>query len=370
MAGVTSKATCSGKAPSLWVTGVVTVRRLRLDNVWTLQLSGESYSSLRAARTAVRKRYSAVAWRADARFPGLRAFLVRGLTIFLFHEVTNSPSPMQLTAGIYTPTSLFAEQIDWLRQRFTFIRPTQLSQFGADQALPENAALVTFDDSWSGIFRVALPLLESMGVPSICFINMATVSGDPDLSAVRAYEQQRLSSEKRLLGGPIDMTRGAHIIFEARDRYAADSEFLAFQGSTATLSDLDRAVSSLSLSWFGSHLFHHWEVHEITPELYEHSLRENNAALSDYSNALPVYALPGGYPSPGDSHALSLPLRFGYRVVMTAMGRQNPDPRAAVLDRLPLPITRSTPSDWWHACHRLRILDWALKQNGVARRAY
>lgn len=343
------------------VSGAVTVVRLRLDNVCA---SLQPYSTLRAARTAVRKRYSAVGWRADARFQTLRTFLVRGLTIFLFHEVTDSPSPMQQHAEIYTPSSLFVEQIRWLRERFTFIKPTQLRQLGADNELPENAALVTFDDSWSGIFRVALPLLERMGVPSICFVNMATVSGDPDLSAVRAYEKRRLPLEERSLEGKVDVARGTRIVAQARQRYAANPDFLAFQGSTATMSDLSRASSSLSLAWLGSHLYHHWELHEVTPELYERSLKDNQKALSTFSNALPVYALPGGYPSPGDANALSLPLRFGYRVVMTAMGRQNTNADAAVLDRLPLPISPSTASDWWHACHRLRILGWALRLNG------
>ena len=321
-----------------------------------------NYSTWRRARTALRKRYAAVGLYADEHIPALRSVLIRGLTIFIFHEVTDSPSAMQLHFGIFTPTALFADQIRWLRERFTFVRPTELPQLGADGALPENAALVTFDDCWRGVFRIALPLLERLGVPSICFVNMATVGGDPDLSAVRGYEELRLPAAQRLLGAPIDTAQSARILDLARERYATSSEFQAFQGETVTHADLARMASSLSLGWLGSHLYHHWEIHEITPDLYERSLTANRDALSAYPNALPVFALPGGYPSPGDSHALSLPQRLGYRVVMTAMGRQNKAPDGPVLDRLPLPIVPSKAADWWHACHRRRLLGRALRE--------
>lgn len=321
----------------------------------------KSYATWRTVRSALRGRYAAIGCRADARIPRLHSFLVRGLTIFLFHEVTDSPSPMQRHFGIFTPPALFVEQIGWLRERFTLIDPTHLRQLGGAGCLPEDAGLVTFDDTWSGVFRFALPLLERLQVPSISFVNMATVRGDPDLTAVRAYEGIRLPPAQRLLSGAVDESGSSHILARIRDRYATSSEFLAFQGGTATELDLARTSSS-SFSWLGSHLYHHWEPHQITPGLFERSLKDNQEALSVYPNSIPVYAVPGGYPTPGDRRGLSLPRELGYRVVMTATGRQNADPDAPVLDRLPLPIVLSTREDWWHACHRVRTLGWALRE--------
>ena len=138
---------------------------------------------------------------------------------------------------------------------------------------------------------------------------------------------------------------------------------MAFQGPTATPSDLaEVASSSSSLVWFGSHLYHHWEIRDITPDVYERSLRENREALSAYPNSVPIFATPYGYSGRGQAHVLSLPGRLGYRVIMIVTGRQNTHTAAPVLDRLPLPITPSDARDWWHASHRLRLLGWALRE--------
>jgi peptidoglycan/xylan/chitin deacetylase (PgdA/CDA1 family) len=321
-----------------------------------------TYQTWRATRRVMRRGFRSVGWRADARVPKLRAFLARGLTIFLFHEVTDSPSPMQQEFGIFTPVDLFTEQISWLRERFTVVKPTDLRQFGAERPLPDNAALVTFDDSWQGIFRVALPLLEEMGVPSISFLNMGTIRGDPELPAVRAYEELRVPPSQQVLATPVDEDRGARILAGIRERYAESAEFRNYQGPTVTPSELAEVASSSSFAWFGSHLYHHWDIRDITADLYERSLRENLEALAPYPNVLPVFATPYGYSGAGDDKALSIPHQLGYRVVMTVTGRQNPDPDAYVLDRLPLPISSSTASDWWHASHRLRLLGWALRE--------
>jgi peptidoglycan/xylan/chitin deacetylase (PgdA/CDA1 family) len=320
------------------------------------------YQTWRATRRELRKGFSAVGWRADAHIPGVRALLLRGLTIFLFHEVTDSPSPMQERTGTYTPIDLFNDQIGWLTERFTVIRPTDLHQLGAERQLPENAAMVTFDDSWRGVFRNALPRLEQMQVPSVCFLNMATVMGDPDLAAVREYERGRAPDTRSFRAESIDAATGREIVALIQKRYAADSDFLAFQGPTATLDDLAHVAASCSLASFGSHLYHHWEIREIAADLYESSLRDNLEALATYSNSVPIFATPYGYSGRDQPFALSLPQRLGYRVVMIVTGRQNIDTETAVLDRLPLPITRSTERDWWHAAHRLRLLGWALRE--------
>ena len=310
----------------------------------------------------MRKGFAAVGSRADSQIPSLRSFLVRGLTIFLFHEVTDSPSPMQQHIGTYTPPDLFSDQIRWLRERFTVINPTDLHQVGAERALPENAAMVTFDDSWSGVFRTALPLLAELQVPAVCFLNMGTVMGDPDFAAVREYESLRASRDRSFPVGPFDSATGEQIIERVRDRYADHSDFLEFQGATATPDDLAHAAASSSLVWFGSHLYHHWEIHDITAALYERSLTENLEALAAYRNSIPIFATPYGYSGRNHAFALSIPQRLGYRVVMTVTGRQNVDTETVALDRLPLPIGRSSARDWWHAAHRLRLLGWALRE--------
>jgi hypothetical protein len=186
---------------------------------------------------------------------------------------------------------------------------------------------------------------------------MGTVAGDPDLSAVRRYEELIPPFPGGpVLGRTLDRRSSARILAELRERYSGDFAFAGFQGPTATPEDLRRSRASHRV-WFGSHLYHHWDLRSITADLYEDSLRENLAALEDYGNALPVFATPYGFPGAINRDIVALPRRLGHRVVFTATGIQNQKPDAHVLDRVSLPRWTGTWRDWWYATHRDRLLN-------------
>jgi peptidoglycan/xylan/chitin deacetylase (PgdA/CDA1 family) len=284
--------------------------------------------------------------RLDRRFPALRRQLTEGLTVFVYHEVTATPSEFQrLTQGYTTPDELRGH-IAWISSRFELVAPTDLHQLGGSGRLPERAALITFDDAWAGTFRTGLPILAALGIPALCFVNMATVQGDPDLSAVRAYE--RLHAISRRLLQPIDSAQAPELLSEVTTRYSHDPSFARFQGATATVEDLERVPDRV---WFGSHLFHHWDMSRIGPELFASSAAANQTALSSYANALPALATPYGLPL---APPFSLPDELGIRLVFVATGRQNRDARGPVLDRL-LVEPQADPAQWWWSTHRKRL---------------
>src|SRR5581483_1023805 len=111
--------------------------------------------------------------------------------------------------------------------------------------------LVTFDDAWAGVFRTAVPILESLGVPAVCFLNMATVAGAPDLAAVRRYERLRSPDGRSRLDRDLDAETAVALIGQIEDTYGSDDEFLRFQGATALEDDLLR--TSGHGVWLGSH---------------------------------------------------------------------------------------------------------------------
>jgi peptidoglycan/xylan/chitin deacetylase (PgdA/CDA1 family) len=287
----------------------------------------------------------------ERRLTRFRSFLTRGLTIFVFHEITDAPSEFQRTTDGYTSPSVFEAQMTWIGNRFDFISPVDLPQFGAPARLPERAALITFDDAWPGVFRTALPILASRGIPSLCFINMATVAGDPDLAAVRRYEERMLPAPRRRLESIIAAEAAPALLAEIRDVYARDSAFTAYQGPTATTGDLRHAADTHPV-WFASHLYHHWDVTKLTPELFAASLRENSRALSEFDNTLAALATPYGADIPA---ANTIPPDLAIRVVFVAHGGQNRVATSAVLDRVMLEPEPSGPADWWYAAHRRRL---------------
>lgn len=301
---------------------------------------------LARTRAAVRLTATRLGPRLDRRFSTLRSRLTQGLTVFVYHEVTTTPSEFQrLSQGYTTPDELRAH-LAWIGSRFEIFAPTDLPQLGGSGRLPERGALITFDDAWAGTFRTGLPILASLGLPALCFINMATVRGDPDLSAVRAYERVHAISLRLL--SPIGAPQAPELVSAVTARYARDPSFTGFQGPTATLEDLVRVPDRV---WFGSHLFHHWDMSRIDPELFAASARANQSALAGYANALPALATPYGLPV---AAPFRLPDELGIRLVFVSTGGQNPDARAPVLDRLLLE-PQAGPSQWWWSTHRKRL---------------
>jgi peptidoglycan/xylan/chitin deacetylase (PgdA/CDA1 family) len=279
--------------------------------------------------------------------PTLRSRLTRGLTVFVFHDVTATPSAFQQEGRSSTSPEVFERQIDWIAERFDLIAPTALRRLGGSGELPRNAAMITFDDSWAGVFRLALPMLAERGIPALCFVNMGTVAGDPDLAAVSRYEHEWRA--------PLDLESGGAAIEAICERYANDPGFRDYQGETATHDDLLHS-RQLGTAWLGSHLYHHWDVPAIASDLYEDSFRRNTAALARYENALPVFATPRGYA--GDAHvdAFEVPFRCGAKIVFVAQGGQNRSADSNVLDRVWFPPEPSTSREWWYATHRRRVL--------------
>jgi peptidoglycan/xylan/chitin deacetylase (PgdA/CDA1 family) len=284
--------------------------------------------------------------------PAWRASLTRGLTIFIFHEVSASPSEFLRVTGGNTDPELFRAQASWIQRRFTVIGPKDLPQLGGRSPLPPNAALLTFDDAWAGVFRTALPILGELGLPALCFVNMGTVAGDPDLAAVARYRALREGG-----GAPaqkLDRSDGARHVEQARERLADDVRFQVFQGPTASPEDL--AAAAEREVWLGSHLYHHWDLRQIRSDLFEDSFERNRHALGDFTNAVPAFATPHGFAGDAATDVAAVPRRLGAQVVCTGNEHQNDDPGAPMLDRLYFPAGFDCARDWWYATHRGRLL--------------
>jgi peptidoglycan/xylan/chitin deacetylase (PgdA/CDA1 family) len=177
------------------------------------------------------------------------------------------------------------------------------------------------------------------------------VDGMPDLSAVRMHERSRPPEGGPRLARHIGAGEADAVLAAIAADYQADEDFRSFQGATATREDLRAAVERAGV-WFGSHLYHHWDLYRIDDDLFAHSLRSNAEALSSYPNALPTLATPYGH----EVDRLSgVAAEFDIPLVFVATGAQNRDTRASILDRVALEPEPSGHQEWWYATHRRRL---------------
>jgi peptidoglycan/xylan/chitin deacetylase (PgdA/CDA1 family) len=213
------------------------------------------------------------------------------------------------------------------------------------------------------VFRVAIPMLQARGFPALLFLNTATIHGEPDLGAVRAYEQSNALADRTIPadwlqtmpGDWLDAHEGARVVEEVRSRYGNDPRFREYQGPTATADDMARAADTEGV-WFASHLHHHWAIPSIGPDLYEVELLKNVEELAAYPNSIAAFATPNGYADRVRTDLFEVPRKRGVRAIFTGTGNQNAHPDSPILDRVFFPPEPTNRHEWWYATHRRRIL--------------
>lgn len=80
--------------------------------------------------------------------------------------------------------SLFAQQLDWLQSRYALIDLATLEAALAGAALPDNAAVLTFDDGFVDHYDLVFPELASRGLSGVFFLSGIACQPEPRLLGV------------------------------------------------------------------------------------------------------------------------------------------------------------------------------------------
>ena len=232
--------------------------------------------------------------------PQIGRAVERGLTVFVFHDVSDVPSRFTRDFDISVSTELFERQARWIRANFNVIHPATLV---ATDQLPARAALITFDDGFLGTFDNGLSILKDLDLPSLIFLNMkAILEGGPTLSALACYLDSEHPqfvefAQKSGLSRPYHLTLSPSVLgaFESQygtiDRNAA----LQYQGPFADLDTLHRWDGD-HLVAYGNHFFDHWNAVALSPQELADQFKRNRAALTQFGNTLNLFAFTNGQP--------------------------------------------------------------------------
>ena len=253
---------------------------------------------------------------------------LKGLTIFVFHDVTANPSPYSRDLAMATHPDLFRRQLEWIVKDFAVVSAQDLAN---DDPSPR-AALLTFDDGFSGFRTTALPILEEFSLPATVFLNMNVVDGDPITPSLAAWlGDDHPDGDRWRDSTPERYALRLKSVVESDRR----SDLQEFHGPYLNADDL-RELSGHPLVSIGNHLDNHWSVPHLEDSEFETALLENQRRLDLLKNSVPWYAPPHGLGTPArDSRAIEL----GMERVLTGGGSLNPDPMATILDRIDIDHT-------------------------------
>jgi peptidoglycan/xylan/chitin deacetylase (PgdA/CDA1 family) len=273
--------------------------------------------------------------------PRVQHSINTGLTVFAFHEVSDSPSEFATKYGLFVTTKTFKNQIKWIKSNFEIIHPSMLLK---GVPLPSRAAVITFDDGYLGTFENGLSILEENSIPSIVFLNMgAVLTKTPLLSAIACYldiyePNFEIFCKQRGLRRPFHLTLNPRLLEEYQNCYGDINYSLVtqFQGAFVDLNVLQQWNAS-SFVCFGNHLFEHWNAIALRPEELRSQYLDNEAALSGFANKVNMFAFTNGHPIICfDQRDVEILYSLGAGKIFSAAGGVNANYNQFLLGRISL----------------------------------
>ncbi len=272
-----------------------------------------------------------------------------GLTVFLFHEVTDDPSEFLKSTGMWVSTRTFQLQVDWILRNFTVIPIIDLT---SKQELPRNSAIITFDDSWAGMIQAIEKYLLPREVPVCLFLNFGTIDRRIDLvAAERFLEAQKLETKF----GVEDLLDGIDKLPDTKYR-----EFLKFQGPIADIESI-RKIALNSNVEISNHSFHHNDAIKLTIEEFLSDFQKNELCIRNLkaSGSGNFFAFPFGTPGLNfDERHLKMLYDKGVQYCFSGTSHRIKTFQFSqrLIPRIHFsPIDCSSGNMWW-ACYKNQIL--------------
>lgn len=273
--------------------------------------------------------------------PQVRRAIKYGLTVFMFHEVSDQPSRFAKEYGLAVSIKTFHHQMKWIKSKFNVIHPADILK---ELPLPERAAVISFDDGFLGSFENGLVILEQMGVPSVVFLNMqAILEKKPILSAIACYLNRYVPefcdfSKSVGLLPPFHLSLSPSILNSFEEHYGpVDKDaVLDYQGQFADLHTVN-AWNNKNVVVYGNHLFDHWNAPALSIKEFEDQYQRNEIALWQFGNSVELFSFTNGQPGTCFSKRELDFLKFmGVGKVFSTVGVVNHDAKKFLLGRISL----------------------------------
>lgn len=287
----------------------------------------------------------------------IRIKIRNGLTVFVYHDVTDTPSEFENNYHVSIRTDIFKRQIQWIKSNFNVIHPRKLLN---DEQYPVNSAIITFDDGFLGSFENGLRILEEFELPSLFFLNMkAILDKEPILSAIACYLEEHSENFREYansigLNSPYHLTLTPSILLGYKSLFGAvnTSEVLAYQGSFADINTLCQWENEDKVV-FANHLYEHWNAVSLTREELVEQYVKNENALLRFSNHTNYFAFTNGQPgSCFNSAELNTISELGAAKMFSSSGKINFDGHNYLLDRISMGNDDSSSNFMWYRVGR------------------
>jgi len=231
--------------------------------------------------------------------PGLRSQIIA----FVFHEIGNSPRGHARLTNTYCTNENFSKQISLLSKNFRFIDPRLDSNW-----VKLTGCLLTFDDGYASALEVA-KTLEVLKIPSIHFVNLETIYGQYNSSALLHFKNLRSFEDLNWHESTPSLMESTLLHMSASDR----DDLKQFSGPYMNPIQLSE-LYSLEYAILGDHFLNHWHAAGLTENEVLENLSRNAKGFPEKNQIQPFFAAPHGFL---DVRKIELISTQGYDVIFS-----------------------------------------------------
>ena len=300
--------------------------------------------------------------------PFLRHRVKNGLTIFVFHEISDNPSEFTDSYGLSVTPDQFLNQIKWIQGNFNIISPVLLLNDNA--CIPLNAAIITFDDGFLGVFENGYPILKQLKIPSIMFLNMKPVlDRGPMLSALVCYLNKynkrfiRFVDEHKLIP-PYHLSMRPDLLqtFLSECDDVDFDQIKNYQGKIVTKETLLKWDED-ELVYYANHFYDHWNAAALSSKELEEQYLSNDNELINYSSHINLLAFTNGKPnSCFNLDNLDSLKRMGVKKLFSSVNGINPNHKPFLLGRLSINQNDVCSNHLWYRLGEAYARFFVLKE--------
>lgn len=207
------------------------------------------------------------------------------LVVFMYHEVSDKPSNYQKEYYLNVRTKNFIKQIRLIKKYFKIINPNDLNN---KINIPDNSAIITFDDGFFGSMHNVLDILENEKIYSIHFLNSDTINNKLSLSAVQKFFKKNKYIYNKNLSVEDNIQNISNL----------DKDFFNnvrdYTGNFISNSNLSFFCKKYKYFYIANHLTNHHNVLELNNNQLKQYFLENKNYFSKYKNYINYFSYPFG----------------------------------------------------------------------------
>ena len=224
------------------------------------------------------------------------------ITVFVFHEISNTPSFYLKENNLNLTFNKFKRIINLIEKHYNLISPKDIKKI----VNIDNPAVISFDDGFQGVFKKALPYLERKKIPSLHFLNMKPIiNKKPNISSTIQYlEKYDGKFQKFLNKNNIKKPSYLSVSPQIYDKYIkkfgevsnnTKNKIKKFQGNLINQSQL-RYWDKSKYVFYANHLYDHWNTITLNNSMLKFLFRENLYHLKKYKKFINFFAFTNGQP--------------------------------------------------------------------------